>query len=91
MIIIRAVGGSQNQGGQYRRTYFGLYQSIPTPIKIKICFQNLSEFIGFFKFKFRIIRPLHKYVQRDVLRFPPKNWVGNCPPCPLNSYGPVLF
>ena len=63
---------------------------IPTPIKIKKCFENLSEFIGFFKFKFRIIPPLRKYVQKDALRFPQKNWVGNCPPCPLSSYGPVV-
>ena len=29
---------------------------IPTPKKNKKCFENLSEFIGFFKFKFRIIQ-----------------------------------
>ena len=59
---------------------------IPTPTKIKKCFENLSEFIGFFKFKFGMIRRLRKQVQRDVLRFPPKNWVGNCRPRPPNSY-----
>ena len=54
-LILRAVGESQNLGWQYCLTYFGqcnLSPHIHTPIKIKKCFENLSEFIMVFQIFF---------------------------------------
>ena len=44
-----------SKSGWAIRPHLFWFISIPTPIKIKKYFENLSKFIGFFKFKFRII------------------------------------
>ena len=74
-ILDRAVGGSQNLGGQYCLTYFGQYNPTPqilTPIKIR------KMFWKFIRIHYGFPNIFHQFFEgniktSDLSRFPQKN------------------